>query len=293
MVLHLKRKTKHWLEAAAMRVVFALFRAMSLDMASAMGGFIARNIGQYMRANKTARKNLEAVFPDMSEEKRAEILGKMWDNLGRTSAELAHLHSPEIIKNISIIGAENLPARGKPAFMFSGHLANWELLACVAQASNRPVTGVYRAANNKLADEIITKIRSSRYFNMIPKGRQGAVKIARAIKNNEAIAMLVDQKMNDGICVPFFGQEAMTAPAIAELALRYDAPIIPARVIRTKNANFEAIIYPPLEYTKTGDSQIDVRGIMLAINKMLEGWICEHPEQWFWVHKRWGKFLGV
>jgi Kdo2-lipid IVA lauroyltransferase/acyltransferase len=118
---------------------------------------------------------------------------------------------------------------------------------------------------------------------------QGAVKIARAIKNNEAIAMLVDQKMNDGIPVPFFGLTAMTAPAIAELALRYDAPIIPARVIRIKGANFETIIYPPLVYTKTGDKGKDVYNIMLTINQMLESWIREHPEQWFWVHKRWPK----
>ncbi len=286
---NLKFSLKHRVEAAAMRGVFALFRAMPLDMASAIGGFLGRSIGGFMKANKTAQKNIAAVFPDKSEQEREKIIRKMWGNLGRTAVEMAQLNREEMLKRIKITGTHNLPAHGKPAFMFSGHLGNWELLAIVAKAGGRPVTGVYREANNKLADQIVANIRSECYANLIPKGLQGAIKIARAIKNNEAIAMLVDQKMNDGIAVPFFGRDAMTAPAIAELALRYDAPIIPARVIRTHGANFEAIVYPPIEYEKTGDKEQDAKNIMLTINKMLEIWICEYPEQWFWVHKRWGK----
>jgi KDO2-lipid IV(A) lauroyltransferase len=281
------RKNKHKIEAAAMSAAFSLFRALPLDAASRFGGFLARVIGCFMKANKTAEKNLKMVFPEKTAAERKEILRGMWDNLGRTAAELAHLGSSEILPRITIIGAENLPERGKPAFMFSGHIGNWELLACAAQAHGRPITAVYREANNKLADAIIAKIRAARCFNLIPKGRQGAVKIARAIKNNEAIAMLVDQKMNDGILLPFFGRGAMTAPAIAELALRYGAPIIPARVVRRNGANFEVFVYPPLPYQKTGDSAKDAEILMTKVNQILEGWIREHPEQWFWVHKRW------
>jgi KDO2-lipid IV(A) lauroyltransferase len=122
---------------------------------------------------------------------------------------------------------------------------------------------------------------------MFPKGTRGAVKMARAIKNNEAIAMLIDQKMNDGIAVPFFGVDAMTAPAIAQLALRYDLPILPAYVLRKGGAHFEAHMFPALKYEKTGDTEKDTLTIMTAINTMLEGWIRAHPEQWFWVHRRW------
>ena len=95
--------------------------------------------------------------------------------------------------------------------------------------------------------------------------------------------MLVDQKMNDGIAVPFFGVPAMTAPAIAQLALRYDLPILPAYVLRKSGAHFEAHMFPALEYEKTGDAEKDTLAIMTAINQMLEGWIRAHPEQWFWV----------
>ena len=90
-----------------------------------------------------------------------------------------------------------------------------------------------------------------------------------------------------GFAVPFFGRPAMTAPAIAELALRYDMPIIPARVMRTHGCHFEATAYPPLVYEKTGDTARDTLAIMTQINALLESWIREYPAQWFWVHKRW------
>ncbi len=283
------RKAKHYIEAYALQALFFIFRNLPLAFASAVGAFLAQAIGPCLSAHKTAYDNLTAAFPDLSTEKKNVILFKMWMNLGRVAAELAHLSNKALIKRIKITGAENLPVPEKPAFMFSGHVGNWELLALVAQKHGRPVTGVYREANNLIVDDFIANIRRKHYYNLIPKGRQGAVKIVRAIKNNEAISMLVDQKMNDGIVVPFFGRDAMTAPAIAELALRYNAPIIPARVIRTRGANFKTIIYPPLEYEKTGDKERDVYNIMLSVNKMLEEWIREYPEQWFWVHKRWPK----
>ncbi|MEQ1789008.1 MAG: lipid A biosynthesis lauroyl acyltransferase [Rickettsiales bacterium] len=298
------RKAKHYIEAGVLYLLFNAFRQFPLNIVSFFGGWMARAIGPYLKAHKIAHKNLSQAFPNLSKKEQYKLLNKMWDNLGRVSAELAHLSKSNsanelILKRIKITGAENLPIHGKPAFMFSGHVGNWELLAPVAKAHNRPITAVYREANNKIVDNMIAKIRAKHCFNLIPKGQQGSVKIVRAIKNNEAIAMLVDQKMNDGISVPFFGRPAMTAPAIAQLALRYDAPIIPARVIRTTGkkgwgkkgwgAHFEAIIYPPLEYKKTGNMEKDVQNIMLAINQILEGWIREYPEQWFWVHKRWPK----
>lgn len=290
----LLKKTKHYIEAGVVYLLFTAFRQFSLDTASFIGSFIARAIGPSLPAHKTASANISQIFPNLSQSKKNELLNKMWDNLGRVAAETSHLPYNSIVKRIKITGAENLPAHGKPAFLFSGHVGNWELLACVSQLHNRPITAVYREANNPLVDGMIAKIRATRCFNMIPKGRQGAVKIVRAIKNNEAIAMLVDQKMNDGISLPFFGRPAMTAPAIAELALRYNAPIIPARIVRTTGkkgwgADFEAIIYPPLQYKKTDNREKDVQNIMIEINRMLEGWIREYPEQWFWVHKRWPK----
>jgi len=99
--------------------------------------------------------------------------------------------------------------------------------------------------------------------------------------------MLVDQKMNNGIAVPFFGRPAMTAPALAQLALRFDCPVVPARVVRLNGAHFQLIVYPPLEVAKTGDREHDTLTLMTQVNTMIEGWIRERPEQWLWLHNRW------
>ncbi|NBO19804.1 MAG: lauroyl acyltransferase, partial [Proteobacteria bacterium] len=85
------------------------------------------------------------------------------------------------------------------------------------------------------------------------------------------------------------GRPAMTAPALAEIALRFDLPIIPARVIRLKGAHFRIIVSPPLPYEKTGDTAADVQAIMLKVNQIVEEWVREYPSQWFWVHRRWPK----
>lgn len=101
--------------------------------------------------------------------------------------------------------------------------------------------------------------------------------------------MLVDQKMNDGIVVPFLGQDAMTAPALAQFALRYDCPVIPARVERLDGARFRITVLPPIPLARTGDRQTDIFNAMVQVNGLLEQWIRERPEQWLWLHRRWPK----
>ena len=102
--------------------------------------------------------------------------------------------------------------------------------------------------------------------------------------------MLVDQKMNDGISVPFLGRQAMTAPALAELALKYGCPIVPARVERLNGAHFRLTFYPPMEIPNSGDKQTDTLSIMTVVNQQLGNWIMERPEQWVWVHNRWPEY---
>src|SRR5437868_1155842 len=101
------------------------------------------------------------------------------------------------------------------------------------------------------------------------------------------VSLLADQKLNEGIAVPFFGRPAMTAPALALLALRFGCAILPARVERLRGARFRLTLYPPLDMPRSGDRDGDVMTIMTAVNSTLEAWISERPEQWFWVHSRW------
>ena len=279
---------KHRLEAAAMQMLFWSLRQLPLDMSSRLGGFMARSIGPFMRAHKIAQKNLSMVYPQMTFAQQRALIMDMWDNLGRVAAELAWLPDRRLAERLTVNGLENVP-RDRPVIFFSAHMGNWELTNPLLHNAGIPTTLVYREANNPYADKIISDLRATHAAYMLQKGGRGAVKMVRTIKSGQSIAMLVDQKMNEGISVPFFGRDAMTAPAIAELALRYDMPIIPGRVLRTQGCHFEARIEPPLVFEKTGDTEKDVLTIMTMINQRLEAWIREHPEQWFWVHQRWPK----
>jgi len=93
--------------------------------------------------------------------------------------------------------------------------------------------------------------------------------------------------MNDGIPIPFFGRPAMTAPALAEFALRFDCPVVPARVERLRGARFRITLYPPMDLPRTGDRRADVVAIMTKINAVIEEWVRERPDQWLWLHNRW------
>ncbi len=248
---------------------------------------MGRVVGPFLPAHQTADANLAMVFPEKTKEERRRILAAMWDNLGRVAAELPHLPGDKLYSRMHIIGHEHIPTDGRPVIFFSGHFGNWELNYTMAHRHGLPVTLIYREANNPHVDKMIAAIRATQSADMLPKGPRGAIKLGRAIKSGHSLAMLIDQKMNDGIAVPFFGRMAMTAPAIAEFALRYDMPVIPARVVRTRGCHFEATVYPPLRYEKTGNEKTDALSIMTQINQILEGWIREYPAQWFWVHKRW------
>lgn len=286
------RKLRYLLEAWAVRALLALFRLLGLDRASAFGGWIARRIGPFTKAHRTMQNNLRRTFPEWSETKRRDLAANVWDNLGRTAAEFAFLNDPVMFERVQVTGLEaldTLKTQGNGSIFVSAHYGNWELAPKIASDRGLQLSLIYRKANNPYVEKIITRTRGHLYDELTPKGASGARALTEQLKKGLSIGMLVDQKMNDGIPVPFFGHDAMTAPATASLALKYGAPIIPARVIRTQGAHFKAIIEPPLVYEKTGDRQQDMRHIMTLINQTLERWIREHPEQWFWVHNRWPK----
>lgn len=278
---------RYFLEAVLAVFLFSLLRLLPLDMASAFGGRLGRAIGPCFRADTIARKNLKMIYPDMPPQERERIITRMWDNLGRNAAELAYLPGKMLLKRLSVSGLENMPKPGQGAIFVSGHLGNWELGYPVVHAQGIPVILIYRHINNPFIDRMIAWIRGAHSTDMFSKSDGGSFRMIRAIKNGESFALLIDQKMNEGIAVPFFGRAAMTAPAIAQLSLRYNLPIIPARVVRKEGCHFEEFIYPPLAYERTGDEEKDVLSIMTSINALLESWIREYPEQWFWVHKRW------
>lgn len=282
------KKCRYAAEAAAAYAVYGFLRLMPLDWASAFSGAIFKLVGPRMGVSRVAMKNLDLAFPEKTvEEKRRIILG-MWENLGRVLGEYPHLR--RMAKRIEVSGEEHLETvrnSKKPAIFFGGHLANWEVKSISAQAHGLPLNLVYRKPNNPYVDGLLRHARAQQKGGYIEKGRAGARTIRTVLKNNGVIALLIDQKLNAGVPVPFFGHDAMTAPALAHFALKFGLPVYPSRVERLGGARFRITVHPPLEILDTGDEDADTRRILLAMNQLLERWVRERPEQWLWIHKRW------
>jgi KDO2-lipid IV(A) lauroyltransferase len=177
---------------------------------------------------------------------------------------------------------------GKGVLFISGHFANWEVMP--AAASQRGYDGgtVYRPVNNPFVDRWIVKQRmKAGSKEMITKGPQGTRRIFTLLRRGKAIFLLVDQKTNEGVAAPFFGQMAMTTPAPAGLALRLGAVLVPVSNERLKGAHFRMHVHSPIRFTPTGNSDEDVVALSTRINEAIEECVRERPSQWLWIHRRW------
>lgn len=279
-------------EAAAAALFFAAMRALPLDLASAFGGGLARRLGPLLGVSRRAGDNLAAALPELSAAERKAVLRGMWDNLGRVAAEYPHLRDVRVFDaggRVETQGLDHLDtavAAGRSVIMFGGHLGNWEIAALAAGQYGIDVAQIYRAANNPLVDRMVARFRGTG-GEFIPKGAVASRRALAALRRGAHLSLLVDQKLNDGIPVPFFGRPAMTAPALALLALHFDCAVLPARVERLGGARFRLTIGAPLPLPRSGDRGADAATLMAAVNRTLEAWIRERPEQWFWVHSRW------
>ena len=288
-----KPRLSERIEGAAAIMLMALFKALPIDAASAVGGFLARSIGPRLGITKRARRNLERAMPELSAAERHRVVVRMWDNLGRVIAELPHIEHIQCFvpgTRIEVVGVEHADAaraRGKPIIFISAHYGNWEALGIAAAQYGLPLAVVYRAPNNPIVAALIDRVRGAFSGSVIPKGAGGARMLIQAIRNKNTIAIMIDQKMNDGIPVPFFGRDAWTASGVVDLALRYDCTILMARAARTEGAHFCLSVSPIIELIRTGDRHADTRANLIRITEELERWIREDPGQWFWLHKRW------
>jgi len=276
-----------FLEAAALWTMFVLFRILGPDLSSAFGGWVGRTLGPRLGASRKARTNLTNAFPDLGEMEISIILTQMWDNLGRVIGEFPHLKY--IAENrFKVVGREhidNLPnGKASSLIAFTAHLSNWELFHFFYNYTiDTPFSTVYREPNNPYTAVLVEKCRNPEQKGpYIPKSPTGTRDLVRTMMAGGRIGILIDQKYNQGEPIEFFGRPAMTSTAIAQLGLKFNTPILPTRLERTKGCNFRVTVYPPLDIAGQSEEQI-----MLTANKMLEHWIRENPGQWLWLHRRW------
>ena len=295
------RQAVHRVEALAASAALFLFRALGPVRASNLGGLLGRTIGPWLPVSAVAHANLRLAMPELDTPSRRRIVRGVWDNLGRTVAEFPHLatlrrDTPSGPGWVAM-GAEVLEAqarKGGPVLFVSGHVGNWEMLPPAVAQFGLPFASFYRAAGNPLIDAMIRTLRHEAMGCEVPlfaKGPRGARAALAHVMRGGALGMLVDQKMNDGIEVRLFGHPAMTAPALAGIALRQRCPVIPGRIERLGPARLRLVVDAPLTLPDTGNRIADQAALTQQVNDVLEDWIRARPEAWLWLHRRWPKRL--
>ncbi len=282
---------RYKLEAIPIFLLYGFFSLFPLDMASAMGGWLLKTLGPRVGSRKRILSNIALAFPEKSHEEHLQILVGMWENLGRVMAEYPHLAEFKGDR-VEIVGEELLEEfNGKhtPALVISGHFANWEVMPVTSANLGFTLQLIYRQPNNPYVARLLIRARLPGGKKMARKGVEGARSVHAALKNNDMVGMLIDQKHNRGRAIPFFNRPAMTAPAVAELAMQYNAPIVLCRIERIKGAYFRLTILPPLSMPQEMEKDAAVDDILIRLNQQIENWVRERPEQWLWLHRRWGE----
>ena len=298
------RTIRYAFEAIGLYSAFCLFALLPLDMASRFGGFLGRSLGRFMGKTRVADENLRHVLPHLTELERTVIIGDMWENLGRSLGELPHLKTIWKTRlNAPDIGIlQDMKSSPSSSILFAAHLGNWELMPFVCKQLGMNIKMIYREPNNCFMDPLIHSFRGCEQGlaipDLIPKGRSGAKWILQHLKAGGQLGMLVDQKMNDGVLLPFMGKPAMTAMGLAQLATKFSCPVLGGRVKRLRDdkgrylCKFEgfltAITPPPMD--KNADTNVFEAAYMEQVNGILEGWIRDDPSQWLWIHRRWGRW---
>jgi KDO2-lipid IV(A) lauroyltransferase len=285
------RSAVYAVEAAGLLVLMLLFASLPVDWASGLGGWIGRTVGARVAISRRALKNMRRAMPDKSDAENQIILRGMWDNLGRSMAEYPHLDwicSPRSGR-VAIVNGEGVVAMlndGKPGIVFGGHLGNWEVgPAMLHRLMGASLLSVYRPANNPWVDALLLRSRGSRLA--VAKGAEGGRDVLLHMRRGGHIGLLVDQKQNDGVAVPFLGHIAMTAPGVARLSRHFDCPAVPVRLERLGGAHFRFTVTPPLAIVDTGDRDADDIETMTQANDVIGAWVLARPEQWLWLHRRW------
>ena len=286
---------RYFLEFILVIFFFLVFKIIGLKLSSDLGEIIGKYFGPLFRKKTIAKKNILIAFPDLNENSINEMIERMWKNIGRIFGEYIHINKFSIIDNSKkkIVftnrdDAEILKKNNKPIVFFSGHFANFELMAKCLQELGFDIGAIYRPLNNIFLNPIMEFIRKKYICPIqIEKGSNGTKKLIKHISNNNPLALMVDQRLSSSIRVPFFDQPATTTITPAQLAIKYDALLVPVFLKRLKKTNFEFFIEEPLIINRTSDYDKDIFNITQIMNIKIEEFIKRDPAHWLWSHDRW------
>ena len=281
---------KYFFQFLLIIISFVIFKILGPSLSSKLGGKIFEIIGPFFRSKKIIHSNILKAFPEIDNKKINELSRLMWNNYGRVFAEyifIKEFRSGKLSSNIQIEGQEILEEIvkfNKQVVFVSGHLSNFELMAMHLEKTGIKLAAIYRPLNNFFLNGIMEKIRE-KYIckNQIKKGIAGLKELITLKKQNLSTALMIDQRVSEGILSKFFNNDALTTTIPAQLVKKFNIPVVTVFIQRTKDLNFKIIVNKPI-YFNEDDS---IQNITDKLNKILERMILKIPDQWIWSHNRW------
>ena len=281
---------KYFFEFLIIIILFIIFKILGMKFASNFGSFIGGSLGPFFRSKKKITLNIKKALPETNE-KNIEIIAKeMWKNYGRILSEYVFIKNFRDSINekfITIEGQEvldNIKDSKEPVVFISGHFNNFELMAMQIEKSGINLAAIYRPLNNIFLNKIMERIRE-KYIcrKQIKKGSSGTRDLLKSFKKNYSIALMIDQRVSEGIRCEFFGQPALTTTIPAQLFKKFGCKIVPVYVERINGIFFKIKVSEPINFSK----ESSIEEITLDLNKWLERMILINPGQWIWSHNRW------
>ena len=284
------KKLIYFIEFLVISIFFLIFKIIGYRQASNLGYYIGRVIGPLFRSKKIIVENIANYKSSLEKNDIDEIIKKMWGNYGRILAEypyIANFREKKLEKYIKIEGRENLEKikkNDKPVIFISGHFSNFELMAMMIEREGIELSAVYRPLNNKFLNVIMEYVRK-KYIckNQIKKGLKGVKEALSYFKNGKSLAIMIDQRVSEGIHSKFFGKNAFTTTIPAQFVKKFDCIIQPVHIERINDFYFKIVFDSHLRF----DKNQDLKFITDKLNLWLEGKIIKNPDQWIWTHDRW------
>ncbi len=281
---------KYFFEFILIIFLFIIFKIIGCKNASNFGNILGRKFGPLFRSNQTIVKNLKNANIGNSDSHRKIIIENMWGNYGRIFSEymfIKNFRQTNLSNNIQIIGEEilnEIKNYKKPVIFISGHFNNFELMAMFLDKSNIDLAAIYRPLNNKFVNPLMESIRK-KYIckKQIKKGLSGTKEMLKYFKSGTSIALMIDQRVSEGISCNFFGKKAFTTTIPAQFVQKFNCMVIPVYIQRTENIKFRLEILKPIKFNESQN----IEEITTSLNEVLEGMIKRNPDQWIWTHNRW------
>ena len=285
------KKIKYFLQFICVIFFFVIFKILGLKLASIISSNIFILFGPIFRSNKIVFSNLKIAFPNIDENQKKQILRKMWFNYGKIFAEYMFIkdfrHNEKYSAKISIENKdiiEKIIKDNEQVIFISGHFNNFELMAMQIEKLGIKLTALYRPLNNPYLNPIMEKIRK-KYIckKQVKKGISGTKDLLLDFKDGSSIALMIDQRVSQGIRSNLFNKEALTTTIPAQFIKKFKIRIIPVHVERKRDNDFKIKFFEPVNFS----NEESIETITFKLNKILEEMIIKSPEQWIWTHNRW------